>query len=232
MVRVSQRVPDLNVRFTRVLNLQVPPGSDCEGVARALIREGSAGVTLTAFNGQTLQRRQTWNEQKKDWLKKFERKLGAPFSVDGVYGRGVHEMLEPHFDARGAKMMLDWRPPPPPLIEPVQGFEKLHESLWDIYSVGRRMDLFDLGCWNPRSTLPSGKPSDHAVLPAFAFDLGFDPDIGWEHDIARAFFHIALERSSVEYVILGTRIGFRRTGTIQFYGGGGHLNHVHVSGNR
>jgi hypothetical protein len=221
----------LNVRFTRVLSLGAT-GSDCEGVARALIREGSAGVTLTAFNKQTQERRRTWNTQHQDWLKKYERKLGEPFSVDGVYGRGVHEELEPHFDSLAAKLMADWRPPPPPLIEPEQGFHRLHESLWDIYSVGRRMDLFDLGCWNPRSTLPSGAKSDHAVYPAFAFDLGFDPDIGFEHDIARAFFYIALKRVAVEYVILGNRIGFRRTGTVQFYGSGGHLNHVHVSGNR
>jgi hypothetical protein len=220
-----------NVRFTRVISLG-DFGSDCEGVGRALIREGSAGVTLSAFNDQTTERRRTWNAQKRDWLKKYERKLGEPFSVDGVYGRGVHETLEPHFDAMAAKMMADWRPPPPPLIEPKQGFDSLHESLWRIYSTGRSMELFDLGTWNPRSTLPSGAKSDHAVYPAFAFDLGFDPDIGWEHDIARAFFHICLKTSSVEYVILGNRIGYRRTGTIGSYGSGDHYNHIHVSGNR
>jgi hypothetical protein len=220
-----------NVRFTRVISLG-DVGSDCEGVGRALIREGSAGVTLSAFNDQTTERRRTWNAQKRDWLKKYERALGDPFSVDGIYGRGVHEELKPHFDAMAAKLMADWRPPPPPLIEPVQGFNSLHESLWQVYSTGRSMHLFDLGTWNPRSRLPSGAPSDHAVHPAFAFDLGLDPDIGWEHDTARAFFYICLKTPAVEYVILGNRIGYRRTGTVGLYGSGDHYNHVHVSGNR
>lgn len=221
----------MNVRFTRVLG-EGAQGSDCEGVARALIREGSAGVTLTAFNEQTTTRRRTWNAQKMDWLRKYERKLGEPFSVDGIYGRAVHEKLEPHFDARAAEMMAEWKPPPPPLVEPIQGFDSLHQSLWSIYSLGRNMHLFDLGTWNPNSTLPSGAKSDHAVYPAYAFDLGFDPDIGWKHDVARSFFYACLHRLEVEYVILGDRIGFRRTGTVQTYGSGGHWNHVHVSGNR
>ena len=221
----------MSVRFTRVLS-EGDQGSDCEGVARALIREGSAGVTLTSFNKQTLERRRTWNVQKMDWLKKFERSLGDPYSVDGIYGRAVHEKLEPHFDALATQMMKDWKPPPPPLIEPAQGFDSLHQSMWSIYSLGRNMHLFDLGTWNPRSTLPSGAKSDHAVYPAYAFDLGFDPDIGWEHDVARSYFYAALHRPEVEYVILGSKIGFRRTGTVQYYGSGGHYNHVHVSGNR
>jgi hypothetical protein len=220
-----------NVRFTRVLG-EGAQGSDCEGVARALIREGSAGVTLAAFNEQTVARRRTWNAQHMDWLRKYERKLGPPFTADGIYGRAVHEKLERHFDARARELMAMWKPPPPPLIEPIQGFEKLHESLWEIYSTGRRLGLHDLGCWNPNSTLPSGLPSDHAVYPAFAFDLGFDPDIGWAHDEARAFFYVAMRKPSVEYVILGGRIGYRRTGTIAPYTYGGHMNHVHVSGNR
>lgn len=220
-----------NVRYTRVLT-EGCQGSDCEGVGRALVREGSAGITLEAFNTQTVGRRRTWNAQKMQWLRKYELALGAPFTADGIYGRGVHEKLEPFFDARARQLMAEWKPPPPPLIEPAQGFEKLHESLWRIYTIGRQLHLFDLGCWNPNSTLPSGRPSDHAVYPAYAFDLGFDPDIGWQHDEARAFFHIAMDRPEVEYVILGGKIGFRRTGTVQSYTYGGHMNHVHVSGNR
>lgn len=219
----------MEVRFTRIISLG-DQGSDCEGVSRALIREGSAGVTLEAFNKQTQTRRRTWNLQKVDWLKKFEKKTGH--KADGIYGKWVHEDLEPHFDALGAKYMQTWKPPPPPLIEPVQGFDSLSSTLHDIYSVGRRMDLFDLGTWNPSSTLPSGNPSDHSVHPAFAFDLGFDPDIGFQHDIARAYFYIALKRPQVEYVILGNRIGDRRTQMVNYYGYGAHENHVHVSGNR
>ncbi len=219
------------VRYTRAIGKDMQ-GSDCEGVARALIRQGSAGVTLSAFNAQTPERRRTWNTQKMDWLKKYETKLGDPFSVDGIYGRAVHERLESHFDDLATKYMAEWKPPPPPLVEPVQGWAYLHSSLWDIYSVGRRMDLFDLGTYNPASRLPSGAPSDHAVFPPYAFDLGFDPDTGYEHDIARAFFGICMRRPEVEYVILGNRIGTRRTGLINYYGYGGHSNHVHVSGNR
>jgi len=195
-----------------------------------LIREGSAGVTLVAFNKQTPQRRQTWNAQKCDWLEKFEKKSGH--KPDGIYGPSVHVDLSPHFDALATKMMLTWKPPPPPLIEPRQGWDSLHSSLHDIYSVGRRMGLFDLGTWNPDSTLPSGNASDHSVYPAYAFDLGFDPDLGWEHDIARAYFYIAMKRPQVEYVILGNRIGDRRTQMVNYYGYGAHNNHVHVSGNR
>lgn len=221
----------MNVRFTRVISLG-DTGSDCEGVARALIREGSAGVTLTAFNKQTNERRETWNEQKRDWLKKYETHLGDPFSVDGIYGRAVHEKLEPHFDELASKMMLTWRPPPPPLVEPKQGWHTLHNSLYQIYSIGRQMGMFDLGTYNPASDLPSGNPSDHSVYPAYAFDLGIDPDIGYDHDVGRAYFSICMKRPEVEYVILGTRIGQRRTGLINYYGYGGHSNHVHVSGNR
>lgn len=217
------------VRFTRVISLN-DQGSDCEGVARALIREGSTGVTLEAFNKQTQTRRRTWNLQKVDWLKKFEKKSGH--AQDGIYGKWVHEDLTPYFDALAAKYMQQWKPPPPPLIEPVQGWSALSSTLHDIYSVGRRMDLFDLGTWNPNSNLPSGAPSDHSVKPAFAFDLGFDPDTGFQHDIARAFFYIAIKRSEVEYVILGNRIGDRRTQMVNYYGYGAHDNHVHVSGNR
>lgn len=220
------------VRFTRVISLG-DIGSDCEGVARALIREGSAGVTLSAFNNQAKERRQTWNPQKVDWLKKYETKLGKPFAVDGIYGKAVHIKLTPHFDALAEKMMLTWRPPPPPLVEPKQGWHSLHPSLYEVYTIGRNMGLFDLGTYNGASDLPSGAPSDHSVgPPAYAFDLGIDPDLGYDHDVGRAYFHVCLRKPQVEYVILGTKIGYRRTGLIAYYGYGGHSNHVHVSGNR
>lgn len=223
-------MPDVSgeVRFTRVISLG-DFGTDCEGVGRALCREGS-GATLAAFMEQKIERRRTWNEQKHDWLEKFEKKMGA--TPDGVYGRWIHGKLTPYFDARASYLMLTWKPPPPPLVEPRQGFDSLHKSLWDIYSVGRRMGMFDLGTWNPASTLPSGGPSDHSVYPAYAFDLGIDPDSGYAHPTGRAFFHICMTRPEVEYVILGNKIGFRRTGVIATYSDGGHSNHCHVSGNR
>lgn len=127
------------------------------------------------------------------------------------------------------------RPIPPPLVEPTQGFDSLHSSLWSVYSLGRSMGLEpDLGTYNPGSTLPSGSPSDHAVYPAYAFDLGFNPDIGWQHDVARSYFYAVMGKAEVEYVILGDRIWSRPRASegIRPYSGGGHSNHVHVSGNR
>lgn len=230
----------MNVRFTRVIG-PGDTGTDCEGVARALIREGSAGVTLAAFMEQKLERRRTWNAQHADWLRKYEAKLGHPFSVDGIYGKAVHEELEPHFDAKAASLMAGYRPPPPPLIEPRQGWGSLHSSLHAAFSMGRSMGLSDLGTYNPKSRLPSsGRLSDHATSktgatipssPAMAFDLGIDPDIGFEHDTARAFFWAMTSTRVVEYVILGNRI-WTVEGGVHPYTFGGHEGHVHVSGFR
>lgn len=230
----------MDVRFTRVIG-PGDEGTDCEGVARALIRQGSAGVTLAAFTAQTIERRRTWNAQHRDWLMKYERTLGGDFSVDGIYGRGVHEELEPHFDPMAADLMARWKPELPPLIEPRQGFASLHSSLHEPYSMGRRMGLFDLGTYNSKSRLPSsGRLSDHASSrtgatvpspPAMAFDLGFDPDTGFLHDTARAFFFAMTVWPTVEYVILGDRI-WTEEGGVHPYTFGGHGGHVHVSGFR
>ena len=118
--------------------------------------------------------------------------------------------------------------PPPPAVIPVAS---LHYSLWDAYGEAiRTPGLFSLGTYNPDSRLPSGLPSDHAVYPAYAFDIGFDPDLGWAHPVARPYAERTAKRYEVEYVILGNRIHI--DGVWRAYSGGGHGNHVHVSGRR
>lgn len=187
-----------------------------------------------------------------------------PGGYDSVYNAKVVEAIKILQDANGIKATgnmgvetfdLLWReyadayakwvyrtwtapppkPIPPPLVEPKQGFDSLHKSLWGTYSLGIQMGLEpDLGTYNAASFLPSGTPSDHAVNPAYAFDLGFEPDIGWQHPVARSFFYAVMGKMEVEYVILGDRIWSRPRAAegIRTYMSGGHLNHVHVSGNR
>ena len=116
--------------------------------------------------------------------------------------------------------------PTPPDAPPVAS---LHHSLWESYAEALRTPgLFSLGTYNPDSRLPSGLPSDHAVYPAYAFDIGFDPDTGWNNPVARAYAEKTAKRPEVEYVILGNRIHIN--GAWKAYSGGGHLNHIHVSG--
>lgn len=118
--------------------------------------------------------------------------------------------------------------PPPPVVIPVPS---LHPSLWDAYGEALRTPgLFSLGTYNPESRLPSGLPSDHAVYPAYAFDIGFNPDVGWQHPVARPYAEKTAKRWEVEYVILGDRIHI--DGEWRTFRGGGHLNHIHVSGRR
>lgn len=118
--------------------------------------------------------------------------------------------------------------PPPPAVPPVAS---LHPSLWAAYADALTTPgLFSLGTYNPDSRLPSGLPSDHAVYPAYAFDIGFDPDTGWNHPVARPYAERTARRFEVEYVILGNRIHI--DGVWRAYTSGGHYNHVHVSGRR
>ena len=156
----------------------------------------------------------------------------------GNMGEATFEVLWSHADAYSRYAYRLWsapKPKPPPLNEPVQGFSSLHKSLWSLYDTGIRMGLHpDLGTFNPASDLPSGAPSDHSVgPPAYAFDLGVDPDNGWDNAVGRAFFHLCMRDPACEYVILGDRIASRNYDwTIRRYSYGGHSNHVHVSGIR
>ena len=122
-------------------------------------------------------------------------------------------------------------PPAPKYVEPKQGFQSLNRALWDEFTTGRNMGLTDLGTYNPASRLPSGLPSDHAVYPAVAFDLGFTPQIGYEHPVARKFFHLMAGAEGIHYVICGTKIWSTEKG-LHSYTSGGHEGHVHVSGHR
>lgn len=172
-----------------------------------------------------------WNELKAEATERVQRAAGI--QATGNVGQATFDEIWPHVDAY---RRLQYRrftvppPPQPPLIEPVQGFFSLHFSLWEAYSLGRRMNLSDLGTYNPDSNLPSGAPSDHAFHPSWAFDLGIEPDTGYQNPIGRSYFEAMMGRPEVEYVILGNRIWSRAQG-LHSYFGGGHDNHVHVSGN-
>lgn len=122
-------------------------------------------------------------------------------------------------------------PPAPKYVEPRQGFASLDRRLWDEFTTGRNMGLTDLGTYNRASRLPSGLPSDHAVYPAVAFDLGFSPQIGYAHTTARKFFHMIAGAEGIHYVILGNQIWSREKG-MHSYTDGGHEGHCHVSGVR
>lgn len=154
----------------------------------------------------------------------------------GHFGQATLDALWPYADAYARWVYRLWsapkpKPLPQELVEPTQGFASLTSSLREAYSLGRHMGLSDLGTYNPSSRLPSGAPSDHAVWPAYAFDLGVEPDTGYDNPVGRAFFTAMIGRPEVEYVILGDHIWSRSQG-VHFYSGGGHANHCHVSGNR
>lgn len=208
-------------------------GLDVEGSRRALIRYLQTG-TLAQFTAKPAAERQTMDEWAVKHLELAQQKAGLP--VDRVLGPKVEGALRAAgaFDAFADSLLIQHAhaQAEPPLVKPRQGWESLHKSLWPIFSYGRHAGLSDLGTYNPASRLPSGRPSDHAVLPAYACDLGIDPDTGWNHPAGRATFMKAMSDPAVEYVILGNRIGFRSTGQIRTYTSGGHLNHLHISANR
>ena len=132
-----------------------------------------------------------------------------------------------------ALWLLQYAPPPAqPLVEPKQGFRSLDSSLWEPYSVGRRLGLTDLGTYNSASRLPSGLPSDHAVYPAFAFDLGVTPQNGFDNPTGRRFFELMEKRAGIHYVILGDLIWSTEKGRHAYSDSTSHAGHVHVSGIR
>jgi peptidoglycan hydrolase-like protein with peptidoglycan-binding domain len=161
--------------------------------------------------------------------------------ASGQFGQRTLDEMWAYADAYSKWVYRTWtapkpKPTPPELVEPYQGFGSLHRSLWEAYSLGRHMGLRDglglaSGTYNPNSKLPSGARSDHAYLPSYAFDLDIGPDTGWQNDTARAFFYAMVGRPEVNYVILGDRIWSRAYANqgVRLYGGGGHMNHIHVS---
>lgn len=150
------------------------------------------------------------------------------------FGQDDLDALWPHADDFSRWVYRRWNEPQPrpTLVEPDQGWVSLHSSLHRVFSEGRLRGMGDLGTWNPASKLPSGRPSDHAVYPAFAFDLSIEPDTGWSNLTARAYCLWAVKQPEVEYVILGNRIWTDWRKVWGAYYSGGHTNHVHVSGQR
>lgn len=216
----------MTVRYTR----QFKPGDsgpDVEGVGRALTRSHVRGVTsFLAFVVFPKRMRRKWGPRKQHDLRLFKKAKGL--KPDDLYTKQAHAALTPFFDATARKLMATDEPKPQPLIEPRQGFASLSRSLWDAYSDGRRLGLSDEGTFNPHSRLPSGAPSDHAVYPAYAFDLGVPSgrqDLGWR------FFNEMKSRPGINYVIYQTKIWSRASG-LHAYTYGGHESHVHTSGVR
>lgn len=212
------------IRYTRKFKFG-DYGSDVEGVARALCR-AKAGPPLMIFNALPPKIRRTWGRRKQAWLVKFKRRKGLPGTP--VYGQRTHTLLSPYFDSKARHLMRIWQEPVK-MVEPRQGWHSLHRSLWESYSIGRNAGLSDYGTFRAGATLPGGGKSDHAYHPSFAFDLGFFPAIGFQHEAARRYFYEVTRRNETSYVILGTKIWSRGRG-LHAYTSGGHENHVHVSG--
>lgn len=229
-----------DARFTRILK-RGDRGTDVEAISRAFIRAKLwPGVTLAEFAKKPPAERQHFDAARATCQRRLEKQIGT--DPDGIYARFAHEELERReaFDAKSRLALKRWRPAPPPLIEPKQGFDSLHLSMHRVYTMGISLGFIDLGTYNPRSILGSGNLSDHASSvdcatspsrPAKAIDFGIDPDTGWENLRARAFVLATYELPELEYAILGDKICFREGG-IKPYTAGGHLNHIHMSGNR
>lgn len=205
-------------------------GVDVEAHAAAMHRFTHSGQ-LAAFRRQPTRVRQTFGVGKRTLAKKSAVEAGLP--QFGVVGPALYAAMweAEAYDVTARRQLAEYRESQKPkLVEPDQGFESLHESLHEAYSIGRRMGLTDLGTFNPASRLPSGARSDHAVFPAMAYDLGIDPDTGWNNIKARTYVQRIAGRPEIEYVILGSKIWTSR-GWGAYYAGG-HYNHVHVSGHR
>lgn len=209
-------------------------GKDVEGAKRGVARYLGKG-RLSKLTEQAPVVRRTFGPFFRVDVKRAQGRLELPAS--GLFGEATYDALKSAgaFDAKALHLLREYaEEQKPPLVEPKQGFQSLHKSLWEPYSIGRRLGLSDLGTYNPASTLPGGGPSDHSVYPAVAFDLGVDPDTGFAHPQGRQFFLEMMRHPAVEYVILGDRIWShpRRAEGIRKYTAGGHMNHAHVSGFR
>lgn len=122
------------------------------------------------------------------------------------------------------------------LVEPVQGFDSLHDSLWLAYSMGRKRGFTDLGTYVNKPLDHGGKPSRRGP-PAWAFDLGRKDRFmfkGWDYLKARSLVRLYVKEHkalNIEYVILGHKIWSRGQGWRYFPdSGGSHSFHIHVSG--
>ena len=217
--------------FHRTLHLG-SRGYDVEAAKRATYRLLANEAKWQGYLAQTKLTRTWFGGFFRRDLILLQRRLTA--GSEGVFDRETLRAVE---DAGGfdgtarALWLLQYQPPTPVLVEPKQGFRSLDSTLWEAYSVGRRLGLSDLGTYNPASRLPSGTPSDHAVFPAFAFDLGVSPQNGFDNPTGRRFFELMEGRPGIHYVILGDLIWSTEKGR-HAYTAGGHENHCHVSGVR
>lgn len=216
--------------LTRTLKLGTV-GADVDAAGRIMHRYLQDGK-LAAYVLQRPIVRRTFGTGKRTLAKQCAAKAELP--QYGVVGPALFAVMRKAgaVDQLAQALLDEYAAEHPALIEPVQGFSSLHRSLWEPYSIGRSLGLFDLGTHNPDSRLPGGGPSDHSVYPAMAFDLGFDPDTGYQHPVARRFYDLMCGHPAVEYVILGDRIWTDDGRGTHPYTAGGHLNHVHVSGHR
>lgn len=209
-------------------------GEDVRAVKRTVYRYLNNGK-LKDLNAKPLKVQRTFGPFFAADVIKARKKAG--FDLRPVVGPAFFDYLADKGapDALAIQMLNNYRDrlptPKPKLVEPNQGFASLDKSLWELYSIGRNMGMSDLGTYNPASRLPSGRPSEHALYPALAFDLGITPQNGFLNPAGRKFFQLCTTRPEVEYVILGTKI-FSRSKGLHRYTGGGHGGHVHVSGRR
>ena len=133
------------------------------------------------------------------------------------------------------------------LIEPRQGFDSLHSSLWLAYSMGIARKFTDLGTY-------VDKAGDHGWddrrRMSLAFDLGRKDRFfnrGWNYLNARRLVLLYVKHHkalSINYVILGMRIWSRSwakakkgpkawspdRGWHEYTGDTSHMFHIHVSG--
>ncbi len=181
--------------------------------------------SLTTFASKPAVWRRSFGPVKKRQVAAAQRKLAA--EANGMIGPATQSALTPYLDAY-ARGLLKPAPPDVKLTAPTQGFGSLSRKLWWVFSLGRGMGLSDLGTFNPQSRLPSGAPSDHAVFPARAFDLGFSR---LTRAAADRFFDELTGHPDVEYVIMEQKIWSRSRG-LRVYTSGGHETHIHVSGRR
>lgn len=226
--------------LTRTLGLG-SYGKDVDGIKRtvyrALDRDDGGSRLKTHMSRPLLVRRMFGTYFAKD-VAKLKRSMSWGRNPGKVEPGFYVEMKSAGYpDALADDLLEQYRderkqpPPAPRYVEPLQGFSSLNRKLWEEYTLGRNMGLRDLGTYNRNSRLPSGLPSDHAVYPAVAFDLGFSPQIGYDHLTARKFFHLMVGSPDVHYVILGNKIWSTEKGLHGYYDGG-HEGHVHVSGHR
>jgi hypothetical protein len=133
-----------------------------------------------------------------------------------------------------AQLLARYREKHGRLVEPRQGFDSLHSSLWLAYSMGRKRGFTDLGTY-------VDKPGDHGWLDglrmARAFDIGRHNRFfnkGWNYLVARNLAKLYWEHHvplQIDYVILGDKIISRNHPTWRYYGPDrSHFFHIHVSG--